>query len=786
GTGGYISLGYATLDDVNELYLPKFLDFTDPTNPTPYVYPPFFGNPDGTDSAWIPAASSPTGQTELWNIPNNPSYSNDVNMVFNISGALADISWLEAGEVPMVSFHCENDPYVPIDTGDVIVQNTGDFVVEVMGSRVVQHYANQYSNNDPFALAGISDVYTTAANSNNGGLEGLNVFITPQPSTTPNAFGELAEEQGSPWDWWDNTAYGIQAQAVNGIPGITSPAFFAANAILGNPNMSAANGNLYLDTIQGYLNPRMYVVLNFGYVTSGCTDSSALNYNYLANLDDGTCCYLNQDPASAQEIFDINGISTMVGPKSFMWDLSSPQFEVPKGGGKHSIFAHEYWFGGVDNGGQLRVAAQTYKQGGSDFWAGPKGATSCDSIWDRVWKINKTDVDDHIINFNSSNYSMLDVIENWPAHGDTTIGQAFYLAPFIDANANNIYDPFQGDYPDIKGDQALYIIRNDVGNLHSETGAEQMGIEQHLMFYGYKCDDNLAINNSLFVNMKIYNRGPNTLNDFYAGTWLDPDLGFYLDDYVGCNVEKDLGYVYNGDNMDEGPAGYGINPPAQGLVYLNQSMSKFVYYNNDATVQGNPNGGADIYNYLRGIWRDNVPMTFGGDGHGAGSGSTTIQSNYMFPGNTDPAFTGQSWTEQTAGNIPADRRFLMSAGPIDLNTGDVFSLDYAFVFARDYDTSGTNNSVALLFDYVDYVKDFYQNNTLVACNCTDSTAVIDSTVMVCNFSGCMDSLAYNYSSYAIQDDGSCCYLSSCTDPLAFNYDPLACYDDNSCEYIGLE
>ena len=72
--------------------------------------------------------ASPTGQTELWNIPNNPSYSNDVNMVFNLGGALADISWLEAGEVPMVSFHCENDPNAPIDTGDVVEPVNDDFV----------------------------------------------------------------------------------------------------------------------------------------------------------------------------------------------------------------------------------------------------------------------------------------------------------------------------------------------------------------------------------------------------------------------------------------------------------------------------------------------------------------------------------------------------------------------------------------------------------------------------------------------------------------------------------
>jgi hypothetical protein len=265
GTGAYISLGYATLDNPNvELNLPKFLDLTDPTNPVPYVFPPFFGNPDGTDSTYLPDFASPTGVTELWNIPNNLGYSNDINMAFNLGGAIADISWLQAGDVPMVSFHCEKDPYAPIDTGDVIVPTTGDFVVEVMGSRTVQIKQNMYNNN-PYGLwSWISDDYTTAANLNNDGNDGLYIFKTPAPSTTPNAFGQFDEEQGSPWDWWDNVTYGIQAEAVNGVPGLTSPAFFEANAILGNPNMSAANGNLYLDTIQGYLNPRMYLTLGLG------------------------------------------------------------------------------------------------------------------------------------------------------------------------------------------------------------------------------------------------------------------------------------------------------------------------------------------------------------------------------------------------------------------------------------------------------------------------------------------------------------------------------------------
>ncbi len=261
GTGAYISLGYATLDTTSELYLPKFLDFTDPTAPTPYVYPPVFGNIDGTDSTYAPIYDT-LGNivgSMLFNIPNNPSYSNDINLAFNLGGALADISWLEAGDVPMVSFHCENDPYAPLDTGDVIVPTTGDFVVEVMGSRTVQHYANSFGNNDIFVQAGFTDAFTNAANVNNDGYEGFYKFITPAPSTTPTPVG-LEEEQGSPWDWWDNATYDPAFAAYHGVPAGTG----AALSLLGNPDMSSQKGNTYLDTIQGYLNPRIYIALGLG------------------------------------------------------------------------------------------------------------------------------------------------------------------------------------------------------------------------------------------------------------------------------------------------------------------------------------------------------------------------------------------------------------------------------------------------------------------------------------------------------------------------------------------
>jgi len=283
GTGAYISLGYATLDDESKLYLPKFIDQSNPQIPIPYVIPVYMGNIDGTDMTYapmldsngIPMVDTSTGviiplldSTSPLNIPNNPTYSNDINLAFNMGGALADISWLEAGDIPIVSFHCEKDQYAPIDTGDVIVPTTGELVVEVMGSRTVQHYSNLYGNNDVFLNAGFSDAITNQANINNDNYEGLYVFKTPSPSTTPNAYGEDYEEQGSPWDWWDNTTYGLLAEAINGIPGVTSPGYFEANALLDNPDMSSSKGKTYIDTIQGYLNPRIYVALNLGNASS--------------------------------------------------------------------------------------------------------------------------------------------------------------------------------------------------------------------------------------------------------------------------------------------------------------------------------------------------------------------------------------------------------------------------------------------------------------------------------------------------------------------------------------
>ena len=285
-------------------------------------------------------------------------------------------------------------------------------------------------------------------------------------------------------------------------------------------------------------------------------------------------------PSTSQTDLDVNNVRTIImGGGDMWWNLSDARYEIPKDGNKHSMFAGALWIGGVDDGGQLKVAAMTYRQGGNDFWPGPLNITNATisadecSNWDQHFKLERSDVEEYVARFNvDPTYVVPQSILSWPAHGINNIpspGQDYYLAPFFDANGNGEYEPSDGDYPDYNitgsntdaklfGDQTLFWIFNDKGNIHTETEAEPLGLEIHAQAFGFAADN--EVNDMTFYNYKIINRSTLPLNDTYFGQWVDPDLGYYLDDYVGCDVSLGLGFCYNGDAEDEGAAGYGFNP----------------------------------------------------------------------------------------------------------------------------------------------------------------------------------------------------------------------------------
>lgn len=484
-------------------------------------------------------------------------------------------------------------------------------------------------------------------------------------------------------------------------------------------------------------------------------------------------------PASASTFLEFNNVKALIHSGGNLWQISGQnfsQYEVPKGSGIMALFTSALWLGGIDINGQLKIAAVRYRQG-NDYWTGPltnEGdaeviPATCEK-YDRHYVVTQDEVREFDAWFKAGEQDALNgtsiqadefgdyeiplSIENWPAHGDPSLGQDFYLAPFYDRDGDGIYNPENGDYPwyDIEkeidcktdrtvtlyGDQTVWWVMNDKGNIHTETGGDPLGMEIRCQAFAFATND--EVNNMTFYNYELVNRSTQTLYGTYFGVFIDGALGGPNDDYVGCDVSRGLGYTYNGDGFDGtdgGYLGYGENPPAAGVDFFEGpyqdndgrdnplteefalansldgipyeglgigygdgivdnerlGMRRFLYYNNTGgggpAAQTDPISGQDYYNYLTGYWKDGTPFVYGGSGHQSDGGADpSVQANYMFPGDTDPIGWGTGgvpqteWTEQTAGNVPYDRRFAQSSGPFILKPGAVNNITTGIVWAR--------------------------------------------------------------------------------------------------------
>lgn len=513
--------------------------------------------------------------------------------------------------------------------------------------------------------------------------------------------------------------------------------------------------------------------------------------------------------ASANTELNIGNVRCRINSGGDMWwDLiSNARYEIPKGSKKTSMFAGALWIGGTDVNGQLKLAAQRYRAYGNDFFTGPLSIDGTASIdgetcikYDKLNVIYRKDVDEFITWFADKasypDYQIPKYFYTYPAHGDVTKNQSYYLAPFFDYDGDGNYNPDAGDYPyyDIenelchdtittletqhgyvhggiladqvlKGDQTIWWVFNDKGNIHSETKGAPIGLEIRAQAFAFATND--EINNMTFYSYEIINRSTYTLQETYMSLWTDPDLGGPKDDYIGCDVVRGLGYCYNGDQFDEdyqGAFGYGSQPAAVGIdffqgpyldpdgidnpaFYFEDSsgvsvpqncneaingvnfgdgivdnerygMRRFVYHNNTGVPEYmvDPTYAFEYYNFLRGIWKDFTKMLYGGNAH-VSSGAYGPACDFMFPDETDPCHWGTGgippngptkWTEETAGNIPHDRRFMQSAGPFTLRPGALNYITVGLPWARAT-TGGPFASVELLRRTDDKCQKLFDN-----------------------------------------------------------------------------
>jgi len=476
---------------------------------------------------------------------------------------------------------------------------------------------------------------------------------------------------------------------------------------------------------------------------------------------------------------DMNNVSARFTSSGLHFWNENAEFEVPKGSGKTSIFSNSFWIGGVDEQNILHFAGERYRQGPTggpaktkpDFYAGPvmdsvNYSIYQDTLWNYIWNLKKTDIAYHQAHYWETGYAPIHDILTWPGNGNVALGQAAQLAPFYDQNGNGIYEPFDGDYPVIRGDQCLFFIFNDDRGPHLESQGNKLRAEIHGMAYAWDIPNDTAFKNTIFLSYKIFNRSQHTYDSVYLGMFTDIDLGYAGDDYIGCDVERSMYFGYNGTPIDGTgqPYAYGENPPAQGIIFMggplmepdgfdnprfdneghqlcNESvnginfgdgisdnerlgMRKFVYMNNSnggvPNYMTDPLFAPEYYQFLRGIWKDGTRMIYGGNAHIYGGGYGP-ECDFMFPGESDTLNWGNgcmppngpvNWTETTAGNNPNDRHCMGSSGPFAFHPGDVQDLDIAFTWARDYESRSAESSLAKLRIMTDIVNNAFVTNTL--------------------------------------------------------------------------
>lgn len=326
-------------------------------------------------------------------------------------------------------------------------------------------------------------------------------------------------------------------------------------------------------------------------------------------------------PASSSSELNINNVRAYIETSGSMWFKEIAKYVVPKSGNASSMFASALWIGGLDITGQLKLAAIRFRQVGDDFWPGPLNRKAADidqsvcSYYDRHYEMTKAMAKNHRDHWSDADYVMPDAIRNWPAHPfnftNDINGPSQFLAPFNDLNGNGIYEPERGEYPYydfdnelcpwtdenraraargelpktyeesygistggvmadqvLKGDQTLWWVFNDKGAAHTESKGSPIGLEIRGQAFAFATNDEL--NNMTFYSYEIINRSSYELTETYFSQWVDSDLGYPKDDYVGCDVERGLGYCYNGTNVDGTglKTHYGANPPAVGVDFF--------------------------------------------------------------------------------------------------------------------------------------------------------------------------------------------------------------------------
>lgn len=383
--------------------------------------------------------------------------------------------------------------------------------------------------------------------------------------------------------------------------------------------------------------------------------------------------------------------------------LQSSNFFVPFTNAKHFLQDDGYRSGSdgptlinkmyptvgfFDPAGNLRLFGGNF-EATEDPLPGPAALTGAPdpvvcAYFDRIWTVTRTDLIEHLDDLSDGSLDNPNpAIMNWPGRGNPLLPplpNQPYLAPFFDANDNDLYDPANGDYPDTRDMQWKY----QYGNTRPEklswwmiSGHEDWPINIGCTAYYFENAAFEGLNYTTFYKFDLTNVADQPINSTYFNLTIDPQLGCGQDDYFGVNLASysPQVYLYNADatdgdencNCETNSDSFCQTPPVVGVQVVPSSVFMNDWYASDLdkvicsyAPSGNdvppkmshPYTRWELYNYISGKWRDNYPLSEGGTGY-----ESSEWVDFMFtgtPGNPN------EWTANEENLLSTDYRIYLN------------------------------------------------------------------------------------------------------------------------------
>ena len=360
---------------------------------------------------------------------------------------------------------------------------------------------------------------------------------------------------------------------------------------------------------------------------------------------------------------------------------NTPGFEWPRGSSKYAFFTAGLSIGCGINGQFAQVMASYKGEYAPGYFSNGIYTTNANF---KYYSIKRGD--------NSSNNPDY---ANWYL-------MIPYGAPYIDVNNNHLYDPSIDSIGIRNAAQVIFLCMTD-GDVLQHSAGEGFGggitnplLKAQIAWTSW-CYDRDDLKDMQFMKWSVINKNTANWDSTFFSLVGDPDLGNAVDDYIGCDTIKKLGFCYNASNND---LQYGANPPAVGMIFHKSplGLTSYNFFTNTSSApppcESDPNGEpVPAYNMMQGFKKDRTQYV---------DVSVTPYKKTKFVYAGDPE-TNTGWTEYKGSmqncngdstgfvltvNPSGDRRSIFSSGSVNYT---VHANDTVTIVASQLIARGTTN-----------------------------------------------------------------------------------------------